>query len=112
MTSLCDFAATNKPRPSLLAVSIRRYRFLKHQLRTRAVMDRKADTRHKVQLGGIVVKAGAGHVDAFALLSLLVEQIHRLNDPAKEQKLRQVGRDFHDRTARAKLESTHDDLAV
>ena len=75
-------------------------------------MDRKADTRHKVQLGGIVVKAGAGHVDAFALLGLLVEQIDRLNDPAQQQKLRQLGRDFHDRTTRAKLQSARDDLAV
>ena len=75
-------------------------------------MDRKADTRHKVQLGGIVVKAGAGHVDAYALLGLLVDQIDRLNDPAEEQKLRQFGREFHDRTARDKLESACDDLAV
>ena len=75
-------------------------------------MDRKADTRHKVQLGGIVVKAGAGHVDAFALLGLLVEQIDRLNDPATQQKLRQLGREFHDRTTRAKLASVHDDLEV
>ena len=75
-------------------------------------MDRKADTRRKVQLGGIVVKAGAGHVDAFALLGLLVEQIDRLNDPAQQQKLRQLGRDFHDRTTRAKLQSARDDLEV
>jgi hypothetical protein len=107
-----DFVATNKVRPSLLAVSIRRYRFLKHQLMSRAKMDRKADTRHKVQLGGIVVKAGAGHVDAFALLGLLVEQIDRLNDPLKQQQLRQLGRAFHERTTRAKQESAHDDLAV
>ena len=75
-------------------------------------MDRKADTRHKVQLGGIVVKAGAGHVDAFALLGLLVEQIDRFSDPAEEQRLRQLGREFHERTTRAKLEPTRDDLAV
>ena len=75
-------------------------------------MDRKADTRHKILLGGIVVKAGAGRVDAYALLGLLVEQLHRFNDPADEQKLRQLGRNFHDRTARAKLETTHDDLAA
>jgi hypothetical protein len=75
-------------------------------------MDRKADTRTKIQLGGIVVKAGAGHVDAFALLGLLVEQIDRLNDPAKQQQLRQLGREFHERTTRAKQETAHDDLAV
>ena len=75
-------------------------------------MDRKADTRHKVQLGGIVVKAGAGHVDAFALLSLLVEQMHRLNDPVKQQHLRQLGREFHERTTREKIQSARDDLAV
>ena len=52
------------------------------------------------------------NVDAFALLGLLVEQMHRFNDPAEEQKMRQFGRDFHERTARDKLESAHDDLAV
>jgi Conjugal transfer protein TraD len=78
----------------------------------RAVMDRKADTRHKVQLGGIVVKAGAGSVDAFALLGLLVEQTDRFSDPTEVARLRQLGREFHERTARVKLEATHDDLAV
>ncbi len=29
---------------------------------------RKADTRHKIQLGGLIIKAGLGHVDAMALL--------------------------------------------
>jgi hypothetical protein len=33
---------------------------------------RKADTRHKIQPGGLTIKAGLGHVDAMALLGLLV----------------------------------------
>ncbi len=56
--------------------------------------ERKADTRHKIKLGGIVIKAGAGTVDAYALLGLLVEQISRLQDPAEQQRLRDIGRAF------------------
>jgi hypothetical protein len=57
-------------------------------------MARKADTRRKIQLGGIVIKAGMGTVDAYALLGLLVEQSDRLMDPASQHSLRQLGRDF------------------
>ena len=59
---------------------------------------RKADTRTKIQLGGIVIKAGVGAVDAFALLGLLVEQSNRLHDPIEEKKLRDLGREFANRT--------------
>lgn len=55
---------------------------------------RKADTRHKIQLGGLIIKAGLGHVDAMALLGLLVTHRDATCDPGEQQHLREVGRAF------------------
>ena len=55
---------------------------------------RKADTRHKIQLGGLVIKAGLGDVDAMALLGLLVTHRDAARDPGEQQHLRDVGRAF------------------
>lgn len=55
---------------------------------------RKADTRHKIQLGGLIIKAGLGHVDAMALLGLLVTHRDAARDPGEQQHLREVGRAF------------------
>ena len=55
---------------------------------------RKADTRHKIQLGGLIIKAGLGHVDAMALLGLLVTHRDTARDPGEQQHLREVGRAF------------------
>ena len=55
---------------------------------------RKADTRHKIQLGGLVIKAGFGHIDAMALLGLLVTHRDAVRDPGEQQHLREVGRTF------------------
>ena len=55
---------------------------------------RKADTRHKIQLGGLIIKAGLGHVDAMALLGLLVTHRDAARDPGEQQLLRDVGRAF------------------
>ena len=55
---------------------------------------RKADTRHKIQLGGLVIKAGLGDVDAMALLGLLVTHREAARDPGEQQHLREVGRAF------------------
>ena len=55
---------------------------------------RKAETRHKIQLGGIVIKAGAGGVDAFALLGLLLEYRQTLTEPGEQARLRAIGRAF------------------
>jgi Conjugal transfer protein TraD len=55
---------------------------------------RKAETRHKIQLGGMVVKSGLGSVDAMALLGLLVENLEIMKDPGEQQRLRESGRRF------------------
>ena len=60
---------------------------------------RKADARHKIQLGGIVVKAGLGSIDAYALLGLLLEHADTVKDPGEQQRLRQIGRDHAAATA-------------
>ena len=55
---------------------------------------RKADTRHKIQLGGLVIKAGLGNIDAMALLGLLVTHGDAVRDPGEQQQLREVGRTY------------------
>ena len=55
---------------------------------------RKADTRHKIQLGGLVIKAGLGHLDAMALRGMLVTHGDAARDPGEQQHLREVGRTF------------------
>jgi Conjugal transfer protein TraD len=72
-----------------------------------ALDQRKADTRHKIQLGGIVVKAGAGGIDAYALLGLLVEQSTRLKDPAEQVRLRNLGREFANRSNNVEPETVN-----
>lgn len=59
---------------------------------------RKADTRHKIQLGGLVIKAGLGQIDAMALLGLLVTHRDAARDPGEQQHLRDVGRAFATQT--------------
>jgi hypothetical protein len=59
---------------------------------------RKADTRHKIQLGGLVVKAGLGQIDAMALLGLLITHRDTARDPGEQQHFREVGRAFASQT--------------
>jgi hypothetical protein len=37
------------------------------------VTERKQDTRHKIQLGGLIVKAGLGEEDKALILGILLE---------------------------------------
>ncbi|EGN7253088.1 conjugal transfer protein TraD [Salmonella enterica] len=43
--------------------------------------ERKADTRHKIQLGGLVIKAGLGEADEAVILGALLDAAKRLNGP-------------------------------
>ena len=70
---------------------------------------RKADTRHKIQLGGLVIKAGLGHIDAMALLGLLVTYGDAARDPAEQQHLREVGRTFAGAVRQTEVRQTDDE---
>lgn len=52
---------------------------------------RKADAYRKITLGGLVIKAGLGDLDAATLLGLLVDGAARLADPVEAARLRQIG---------------------
>ncbi len=43
--------------------------------------ERKADTRNKIQLGGLVVKAGLGEEETAVLLGAFIEAADALNGP-------------------------------
>ncbi len=52
---------------------------------------RRLDTRQKIELGGLIVKAGMREQDKAALYGGLVELADKLNDPAEFSRLRQLG---------------------
>lgn len=58
---------------------------------------RKADTRHKIQLGGLIVKAGMDSESSALLLGLLVSAREAINGPngaAIREKWQTVGDKF------------------
>lgn len=50
-------------------------------MRREAESYRAADTRHKIQLGGLVIKAGLGDQDRAFILGLLLDGMERASDP-------------------------------
>ncbi len=44
-------------------------------------MNRKLDTRHKIQLGGLVIKAGLGEEERAVILGALIEAANKLAGP-------------------------------
>ena len=60
-------------------------------------MERRQDTREKIQLGGLVVKAGLRDEDKAFILGVLVEAARRRNDNAYRQRMTRTGdREFSD----------------
>jgi hypothetical protein len=53
---------------------------------------RKADTRRKIELGGLIIKAGASDLDAMVLLGLLAEAHARVAAPGEHDRLQSLGR--------------------
>jgi hypothetical protein len=52
---------------------------------------RKKDTREKIQLGGLIVKAGLRFEKRAVLLGLLLDAKDRLRQPAERQRLFELG---------------------
>jgi len=42
---------------------------------------RKQDTRHKIELGGLVMKAGLGEEESAVILGILLDGIRAMNGP-------------------------------
>jgi hypothetical protein len=54
--------------------------------------DRKKDTREKIQLGGLIVKAGLRYEKRVLLLGLLMDGAHRITgDPNERERLTTIG---------------------
>lgn len=55
---------------------------------------RKEDTRHKIELGGLVIKAGLGDEDKAVILGALLDAASTIKGPngtAEKERLRAVG---------------------
>ena len=52
---------------------------------------RKADAYRKIQLGGLVIKAGLGDLDKAILLGLLIEGAAAVQDGQQAARLRALG---------------------
>jgi len=57
-------------------------------------MERKLDTREKIQLGGLIVKAGLRDEDKNALLGGLVELAQALQIPKERLRLKTIGKEL------------------
>jgi hypothetical protein len=53
--------------------------------------DRRAETREKIQLGGLIVKAGLGTAPKALILGILLEGIAATTDPARREHLTALG---------------------
>jgi hypothetical protein len=56
---------------------------------------RKEDTRHKIELGGLVIKAGLGDEDRAVILGALLDAASAINGPngaADKERLGAVGK--------------------
>lgn len=64
---------------------------LQEQIRHAALDARKQDAREKIELGGLIVKAGLREADRAIILGALMELAQRIGDPHEGERLRRVG---------------------
>jgi hypothetical protein len=60
--------------------------------RQQSSQERKRDTREKIQLGGLVVKAGLRSADRAVILGALVDLAQRADNQAEWARLRKIGK--------------------
>ncbi|WP_008188337.1 MULTISPECIES: conjugal transfer protein TraD [Stappiaceae] len=56
------------------------------------MLDRKKDAREKIQLGGLIVKAGLRKTDKAILLGILMDASNRLGDMNERDRWRVIGK--------------------
>ncbi len=56
------------------------------------MLSRKKDTREKIQLGGLIVKAGLRETDKAILLGILMDAASRLDDNNERDRWRAIGK--------------------
>ena len=64
---------------------------LEEQIRRTALDARKQDAREKIELGGLIVKAGLREADRAIILGALIELVQRIGDPDEGERLRRIG---------------------
>lgn len=69
---------------------------IERQYRAQRARDRKRDARSKIQLGGLIVKAGLGHEDPAVLLGLLSEGFDALGHDETRARYRRRGKAIFD----------------
>jgi hypothetical protein len=52
---------------------------------------RRQDARDKIELGGLVIKAGLREIDRAVILAILMEGAAKVSDPDEHERLRRVG---------------------
>jgi len=61
-------------------------------VRTEKVADRRKDAREKIELGGLLVKAGLRNADKAFLYGMILEGSEALNDANEKKRLTALGR--------------------
>ena len=75
-------------------------------------MERKLDTREKIQLGGLVVKVGLRNEDKDALLGGLIELAETLQNPNEHTRLAKLGEKNFNMETETISSSSNDDAAA
>lgn len=87
---------------------------LEHRKKQMRGNERRQDTREKIQLGGLVVKAGLRRTDKAVILGILKEAASKLSDKSEFERFRIIGKAafrHDDETGNDGIEPDHADAA-